>query len=184
VDFRAVVVTLVVEVLQVTGNRFERLWRHWIGGRRAADRAFPPACLNSIEQEIGAGELKHRCEIRFVVEADMDLAMVRSRVTPRQRALNLFASLRVWDTEENVGLLLYVSFSDRSVELVVDRAIKHHFGDNHWQQRLAQLSAAYREDRFEAATIDLIRSINQDLQVHFPASEHSIDELPNRPTLM
>ncbi len=168
----------------MTGNRLQRLWRHWIGGRRAAQRAFTPSCLNAIEQEIAAGELKHRCEIRFVVEADMDLGLVRAGVTPKQRALDLFARLGVWDTEENVGLLLYVSFADRSVELIVDRAIKSRLGDDHWHQKLVHLSAAYRQDHFEAATIDLIKSINEDLQIHFPANEYSINELPNKPTLI
>ena len=50
-------------------------------------------------------------------------------ITPRERALEVFGLLRVWDTEENCGVLVYLLLADRDVEIVADRGIHRAVGD-------------------------------------------------------
>ena len=71
-----------------------------------------------------------RGQVCFAVEAALPLARVWQGVTPRERALEVFALLRVWDTERNDGVLIYLLLADRDVEIVADRGIHAKVGDD------------------------------------------------------
>ena len=95
--------------------RLKRVLKHLAVPQWVVRGAFPPAVLARIEAAITASELAHRGEIRFVVEGGLDLMPLLRDISPRQRALEVFSELRVWDTEENTGVLIYVQFIDRDI---------------------------------------------------------------------
>ena len=94
-----------------------RLLAHLRTTPAAGRRSFPPATLKAIEETIAAGETRHRAEVRLIVEPALDMQAVLSGVQARERARELFAHYRVWDTEENCGVLVYVNLADRQVEI-------------------------------------------------------------------
>ena len=114
-------------------NRFKRMWRHWLSPRRRVERHFPTSDLQRLSREIGASEQNHRGQVRFVIESHYPASAVWNRVEPRTRALQWFGELGVWDTEENSGVLVYVSFADRVIEIVADRGIAAKIDQPRWQ---------------------------------------------------
>src|SRR5829696_6057905 len=98
-----------------------RALRHVVTGPWSIGRAFPQSALDRIQAAIGASEQRHRGEIRFAVEGALEFIAVARGLTPHERALEVFSLLRVWDTEENSGVLLYVQLVDKNIEIVADR---------------------------------------------------------------
>jgi uncharacterized membrane protein len=86
-----------------------RIVRHWTTTRWQVRRAFPPRSLAAIEQAVKTGESTHAGEIRFVVEAALDGLPLLQGQSARERAIEVFSHLRVWDTEHNCGVLARVS---------------------------------------------------------------------------
>ena len=83
-------------------------WIRHLAASASVRRLFPQTTLDAIHQAIAAGEKRHRGEVCFAIEQAMpwrDLARGRSA---RERAQDVFAQLRVWDTQHNSGVLVYV----------------------------------------------------------------------------
>src|SRR4029453_14847302 len=98
-----------------------RLVRPLATGPRLVRRRFRDATMRAIEAEIAASERRHEPEIRFAVEAALHPRAILRGITPRERAVDVFSELRVWDTEHNTGVLIYLLLADRDVEIVADR---------------------------------------------------------------
>ncbi len=162
-----------------------RILRHLSLPPWAVRRSFPTRTLAAIEDAIRKNETRHRGEIRFAVEATLDLRPLLRDETPCERAREVFASLRVWDTAENNGVLVYLLLADRDVEIVADRGIDARVGGAGWEAICRSMEAAFREGRFEAGVIDGIRAIGEILSREYPATGGANpNELPDRPTVL
>jgi uncharacterized membrane protein len=161
-----------------------RLWRHLVTDHWAARRAFPRSALKRIEEAIAAGERKHSGQLRFVVEAALPLHSVLRGELPRERALEVFGRLRIWDTEENCGVLVYLLLADRAVEIVADRGIHRRVGDRSWQAICRRMEHAYRERKFEDGAVAGIEAISALLAEHFPRTAPGANELPDTPLVI
>lgn len=148
------------------------------------NRAFPRAVLDRIESEIHASEALHRGEIRFAVEAGLDLLPMLKGITSRARAVEIFSQLRVWDTEENSGVLIYVQLVDHDIEIVADRGISATVRQEEWGAICLRMQQAFRACHYEQGAIDGIRSITALLRRHFPPRAANPDELPNAPAVL
>lgn len=170
----------------MTTMQIARWFRHWFTTPLAVNRAFPPAALARIEQAIDAAERGHSGEIRFAVEASLPWSYLRRGAPARERALMVFAKLRVWDTELNNGVLIYVELADHSIEIVADRGIARHVSPEEWQQLAAQMRDRFRDGAFEAGVTDTVAQVAQRLRAHFPLrdDERNPDELGNRPVVL
>ncbi len=147
-------------------------------------RAFPRAVLDRIKSEIHASEALHRGEIRFAVEAGLDLLPLLKGTTSRARAVEVFSQLRVWDTEENSGVLIYVQLVDHDIEIVADRGISAKVRQEEWDSVCLRMQQAFRARRFEQGAIEGIRRITALLGQHFPPRAANPDELPNAPAVL
>ena len=90
--------------------------------------------LAAIEQAIKAGEATHSGQVRFVVEGALDGAPLFRDQPARERALDIFSHLRIWDTAHNNGVLIYLLLADRDVEIVADRGIDAKVGAAGWEK--------------------------------------------------
>lgn len=147
-------------------------------------RAFPDDCLLTIEAAIKASELAHVGEIRFVVEGALDIAPLWRGQTPRERALEVFSELRVWDTAYNNGVLLYLLLADRDVEIVADRGISEQVPQADWEAVCREMEAAFRGSNYQAGVVSGIEAISRHLVKTFPAQDSGRDELPNSPRVL
>lgn len=161
-----------------------RLFRHLAQPHWWSQRVFPPATQEAVRAAIAASEEKHRGELRFVVEGGLPLGDLLRDVTPRQRALDLFAQLGVWDTEDNSGVLIYVQLLDRRVEIVADRGVDARLGEAFWQGVCRRMEAAFARGEFQAGALAAIAEISDELACHFPALADNPNELPDAPLLL
>jgi uncharacterized membrane protein len=162
----------------------KRVMRHLSMGRAAVRRVFPPRMLNAIEQAIQATEVRHAGQIRFAVEASLELAPLLAGQTAQQRAIEVFSTLRVWDTEHNNGVLIYLLLADRDVEIVADRGIHVRLGREVWEAICHEMETAFRAGHFESGVIAGIHAVGEHLSRHFPAHEGKSNEMPDSPVLL
>jgi uncharacterized membrane protein len=163
--------------------RFVRVARHLAMPDWWALRAFPKATLRRIEQAVVASERRHRGELRFVLEANLPLSGLLRDQTPRQRAIELFGELGVWDTEFNCGVLIYLQMVDRRVEIVADRGINQKVGEPFWNAVCRRLETAFGQGQYEAGVVRALEQISLALVEHFPASGDQSNELPDAPLI-
>jgi uncharacterized membrane protein len=161
-----------------------RILKHLLAPQWIVNRAFPRAVLDRIEAAIRASEAAHRGEIRFVVEAGLDLLPLLKGITPRERAVEVFSQLRVWDTEENTGVLIYVQLVDRDIEIVADRGVSARVPQSEWDAICRAMEEAFRARRFEEGALEGIQRATRLLATHFPARAVNPDELPDRPAIL
>ncbi len=161
-----------------------RLFAHLATTHRAQRRAFPPALQQAIEAAIGAAETAHRAEIRFVVEAALEpLAVLRGQ-SPRERALEVFSLLRVWDTARDDGVLIYVLLADRAVEIVADRGVHAVAPGDAWTRICHRMEQAFRRGDHAAGSLAAIEAVADVLVQVAPLMTQRRNELPDEPVLM
>lgn len=174
------------ESLMALGKRW---WRHRWMHERAAERAVPPAMAEQLQARVKASEARHSGEIVLCVEAALPNSDLwrAGRETPlamviRERALSWFGKQRVWDTEHNNGVLIYLLLAERRVEIVADRGISRHVPDAHWQAVVQHLGAHLQTDDFDNGLTQALQEVSALLVEHFPlqAGETNPNELCNR----
>jgi len=156
--------------------------RHLFATGWGLRRAFDAATLQAIEQAIADTERGHGGEIRFAVEASRGVIDVMRGVSPREHALHVFAHLGVWDTDANNGVLIYVSWADRDVEIVADRGFNGRVSEQEWAQVCRHMEQAFARGAAREAVVAGIQAVGALIGRHFPHGDR--DELPNRPVLL
>lgn len=146
-----------------------------------AHRAFPKHVLERINVAIHESEKTHRGELCFVIEGDLELSALLGGITTRQRAEDVFAQLRIWDTEENSGVLIYVQLIDHCIEIVADRGISAKVEQSEWNAICETMQSAFFAGQYQQGALEAITAITALLQVHFSSGEENANELPNRP---
>ncbi|MBL8279325.1 MAG: TPM domain-containing protein [Pelomonas sp.] len=166
-------------------NRLARILRHRWHDERDAARAIDAAALRRLEQQVAASEHRHSGEIRVSVEAGLPLSYLWRGASARERAVALFGKLRVWDTEQNNGVLIYLLLAEHAIEIVADRGLARLVPQAHWDQVLAGMREAFRAGRFEAGLEAAVRAVDEMLAAHFPLAEgaHNPNELPDAPDM-
>ena len=161
-----------------------RFFKHLFAPHWIVNRAFPRRALDAIEAAIAASEKTHDGELRFAVEAGLHPLPLWRGQTPRQRAEEVFAALRVWDTEHNSGVLIYVQLVDRRIEIVADRGISAKVAQSDWEASCRRMEEAFRAGRFEQGALTAVAEITALLARHFPPGGANPNELPDRPVVL
>jgi len=164
-------------------NRWLRLLRHRWLDEDDARRALGPGALTRIQERVRASEHSHSGEIRICIEAGLPLSYVWRGLSARQRAITLFGKLRVWDTEHNNGVLIYLLLAEHRIEIVADRGIHRRVGEPQWHALVDGMSAAFKAGRFEAGLDQALSAVDALLRQHFPLApgESNPNELPDAP---
>lgn len=161
-----------------------RLLRHLFTAAWSVGKVFPPEALENIEAAIGASETAHTGQIRFAVQHSLDTREVLRGVSARQRAIEVFGELGVWDTEHNNGVLIYFLLADRDFEIVADRGIDAHVGAAGWEAICRGMEERIRAGEFERAAIGGIEAVGEHLRAHFPREGGPPGSLPDRPVIL
>lgn len=169
------------------GGLASALWRmvrqRW--HEPAARRALSSAALHRLEGRIGASEQRHTGQIRVVVETSLPWSYVRRHAPVRERALTLFGKYRVWDTEHNNGVLIYLLLPERAIEIVADRGLARHIGTTDWEALVARMATRFQSGAFEDGLADAVDAVSQQLAQWFPRPDgvEGPNELPDRPVV-
>jgi uncharacterized membrane protein len=161
-----------------------RFFRHALLPPWMARRIFSPAVMRRVEDAVRESERTHRGELCVAVEASLELEALWRGQSPRARAEEVFSQQRVWDTADNSGVLLYINWADRDIEIVADRGISARVAQDEWETVCRGIEAHFRAGRFESGMLEGINRITALLARHFPAAAANPDELGNRPILL
>jgi uncharacterized membrane protein len=161
-----------------------RIFRHLIS-EGSGRRHFPSNTLDAIQKAIAAGEHGHQGQVCFAIEGALPLGQLVQGRTPRERAREVFAHLRVWDTEHNSGVLIYVLLADHAIEIIADRGIAANVDDAGWNSISAQIQKSFAVGEFERGGVEGVSAVSEILAKHFPADgKIRANELPDRPVLL
>jgi uncharacterized membrane protein len=164
--------------------KIARMLRHLTMPQWRAARGLPREALLRIERAIAESESRHSGQIRFAVENALDLYDLLHGQSARERAIEVFAALRVWDTAHNNGVLIYLLLADRDVEIVADRGIHERVGSRAWEEICSEMEAAFREGHFEEGVLGGIARVSRFQETYFPGPAHGPNELPDRPVVL
>lgn len=170
-------------------SRIKRIFKHrWLDAS-AAQHAIPPAMLQRLQQRVATSEQRHSGEIRIYVEAGLPMSYLWRKASTgqitRQRALAMFSKLRVWDTERNNGVLIYLLLVERAIEIVADRGLNDKVAPPVWQKMLSSMQEAFKKGDFEGGLTQALEQVSTLLVQHFPLSPGEVNrnELPDAPKL-
>lgn len=161
-----------------------RAARHLLTTRWSLRGSFPPATLAAIEAAIRAAEREHSGEIRFAIETCLHLRHLWAGEDARRRAHEVFARLRVWDTAQRNGVLIYLLLADRDIEIVADRGFAGRVSAEEWQEVARCIENEFRAGHFEAGALAGIRRASVLIGRHFPPRAGDRNELPNAPVVL
>ena len=166
-------------------QRLKRIFRHRWLDESDTRRAIPPDLSERLGRRVAASERRHSGEIRIYVEAGLPLNYLWRDATPRERAVAMFGKLRVWDTEQNNGVLIYLLLAEHAIEIVADRGLSRQVPPGDWQRIVAHMSGAFKEGRFEDGLTQALAEVSALLVAHFPLAADAGDtnELPDEPVL-
>ena len=162
-------------------NKLMRLIRHRLWDETDAARALRPDALARIEARVRESEQHHTGEICVCVEASLPLSYLWRGATARERALAQFGKLKVWDTEANNGVLVYLLLVEHRVEIVADRGLNAHVSAAQWQAVLDTLRTDFQAGRFEAGLLSAVAQVDRLLRTvcPLPAGSHPVNEMPD-----
>ena len=166
-------------------NRWTRLLKHRLLDEGDAERLLGAGALERIAQRVAASERRHSGEIRVCVEAGLPFSYIRRHATSRERAVAMFGKLRVWDTEYDNGVLIYLLLAEHAIEIVADRGLNRHVDAAEWERIAGTMRDAFKEGRFEAGLNQAIDAVDALLWRHFALATGgpNPNELPDVPEL-
>ena len=152
---------------------------HWL-----ARRPFTKTVVDRIEAAVRKSEALHGAELHITLKTNLHPTALLRGLAPRARAIEVFSELRVWDTEHNSGVLLYLQLVDRAIEIVADRGINARVAQHEWDGICRSMEAAFRRGEFEQGVLGAIEDVTTILARHFPPHPGKRDELPDKPVLL
>lgn len=153
-------------------SRMRRFFRHRWLDVDDAHRTVDAALRLRLEQRIAASEARHTGEVRICVEASLPSSYLLRDAGPRERAVALFGKLRVWDTEHNNGVLIYLLLAEHAIEIVADRGLNGRVDAQRWHALVARLRDALRQGQIEDGLTTALEEVSAVLVQHFP---HPLD---------
>ncbi|MDR6203915.1 TPM domain-containing protein [Paraburkholderia graminis] len=163
---------------------FKRAFRHLFVTHWSVNRAFPDDTLGAIEKAVQASHRAHRGQVGFAVEGALHSAALLDGISARERAIEVFSDLRVWDTEHNNGVLIYLLLADHDVEIVADRGVHARVKTDEWEAICRRMEADLERGRYRAGVVCGIEDVTALLRKHFPAREDATGELPGKPIVL
>ncbi|BCZ81773.1 hypothetical protein PTKU64_54480 [Paraburkholderia terrae] len=162
----------------------KRIIRHLLMTHWHVKAAFPPRTLSAIEKAIQESHKAHVGQVMFVVEGALHSAALFDGLTPRERAIDVFSQLRVWDTEQNNGVLIYLLLADRDVEIIADRGIHSRASGEEWEAVCRMMESAFQCGKYQSGAVQGVEQVTALLKKHFPAHRPPSEDLPATPVVM
>jgi uncharacterized membrane protein len=164
-------------------GKWSRLAKHRWHDQSDVDRALPPEAMQRLAARVQASELRHSGEIRVCVEPSLPSSYILKGLAARERAIMMFGKLRVWDTECNNGVLIYLMLAEHAIEIVADRGLNTHVSREQWQAIVDRMREMFRDGRFEDGLNAAIDAVDALLVQHFVLAPGQVNpnELPDAP---
>ncbi len=165
-------------------KNIKRILQHLLMTHWQVNRTFPRETLDAIEQAIKASESTHDGQICFALEGALHSAALLKGQSARDRAIEVFSQLHVWDTEQNNGVLIYLLLADHCVEIVADRGVHLKVGPGEWEGTCREIEAAFGRGEYRRGAIGGIQAVARHMKQHFPTCDRSENELLDKPVIL
>lgn len=165
-------------------HKISRFCLHLFTTSAGARKRFPARALQAIQATVAAGEKLHRAEVRLIIEPALPLGDLLQGTHSRARARELFSLYRVWDTEENCGVLVYINLADHKVEIIADRASGRALTPADWKRVCETMTNGFANGIYEQSVQAALETLNGLLHQHFPGQGASTNELSDRPLIV
>jgi putative membrane protein len=106
------------------------------------------------------------------------------RTRAHEAAVREFVSHGLSRTRGRTGVLIYVAAAEHHAEIIADIGIADRAGPAIWQEIIADLTQAIREDRPGDGLIRAVQRAGAILTEHAPSQAHDTDELPNKVVML
>ncbi len=164
-------------------SRLSRLARNLFGGWGLVGK-FPRDAFARIDTAIAASERRHGGEIVFAVETRLWPGAVLAGIDAHKRARSLFSRYRIWDTEQNVGVLIYALLAEHRVEIVADRGVMKRVTQAELDAICATVVDGFRRGEPEHGVVTAIEALTALLAPHFPDQPGAPTELCDAPIVV
>jgi uncharacterized membrane protein len=166
-------------------NKFKRIFKHWWWDSKDAHRAVNAQAAQRIQAHVAQSEQAHSGEIRVCVESSLPLSYLWRHATARERALAMFGKLRVWDTHQNNGVLIYLLLAEHRIEIIADRGLNQLMPPKNWEPIMHTMRQRFRKDQIEEGLIEAINAVDKVLRLHFALQPGEVNpnELPDAPVV-
>ncbi len=166
-------------------STLKRIWRHYSTGRWHVRQRIPASTQRAVEQAVRDCERLHSGEIRVAIEATLPMPAILAGLSARERAVEVFSQLRIWDTEQRNGVLIYLLYADRAVEIVADRGVSgERVAQHEWDTVCRAMQAEFRAGHFEPGLLAGVQGVADVLARHTPGVRSGRNELPDAPILL
>ena len=129
---------------------------------------------NQIVNAIGLAEKETSGEIRIYVESR------NAMVNVIDRAAEVFFNLKMDNTTERNGVLLYIAIKDKELALFADEGIYKKVGAEFWNHAVKDMLAEFSKDNITNGIEKCILHVGQTLKDKFPFdSSNDKNQLPN-----
>jgi uncharacterized membrane protein len=129
-----------------------------------------------IQESIRLAELKTSGEIRVHIDKKCDS-------DPFEKAVSVFNKLKMYETHERNGVLIYISFSDRKLAIIGDEGINNVVPTDFWESTKNELIFRFKRNEFTQGIIDAVTEAGKQLQQYFPVKLDDKNELSNEITM-
>lgn len=119
-----------------------------------------------LTEQVTQAERGHRGEVFLVIENQLPIQTAYHEGC-RARAIDLFSDYRVWDTEENTGVLVYVNICEHALEIVADRGISRHVSPTVWRAMCDKAVAGIANQKAEESLTELLHEVGQLLRQYY-----------------
>jgi uncharacterized membrane protein len=164
--------------------KIKRIFNTFFRTLLKVNKFFSKEFLDEITKIIDKSEEQHGGQIQFVIERSLPISCILKNYTARDRALELFASLGVWDTEGNNGVMIYLLLSERNLEIIADRGIDRVAGERCWENICKDMESKLRNSDYENALKTGIEQITELLKAHYPKTSTECTELADKTVIL
>ncbi|MFZ4712335.1 MAG: TPM domain-containing protein [Bacteriovoracaceae bacterium] len=100
----------------------------------------------------------------------------------KEKAMTLFCTQGLANTQNRIGILLFISALEKKIELIVDQTILQKLGQETLDQIVKEITAYFKKSEYEAGLVAALAHLEKELLVAFPQGlqEKLQDELSNK----
>ena len=124
----------------------------------------------SIIAAIESAEKATSGEIRLHIEKKL-------KIDPIERAQQVFAKLKMFETEQRNGVILYIASEDHKVVIWGDEGIHNKVGQDFWDEELTKIIDQFKAGSYAAGIVECIGDIGEKLKEFFPYQSDDTNEL-------
>ena len=145
---------------------FARWWRQVLFVPLMHSKWLTAAAKARLTAKVTSAERGHRGEVFLIIENHLPIQQAY-HMGCRERAIDLFSEYRVWDTEENTGVLIYFNICEHSLEIVADRGISAHVSPTVWRAMCDKAVAGIANQKTEESLLELLDEVGQVLRQYY-----------------